>query len=345
MKSGHLARSRVVVATQLVTQIVLIVAAMLAGSSAQAETKKPATPWSRGVSDTAQKLALKLFGEGNVFFEQAKYTEAVAKYEQALAAWDHPNIRFNIAICLINMRQPLVAWDHLQQALRFGAAPLGKRLHTEAMTYRAVLESSLAELTVKSTHPEVSVMIDGGKVLTGTEAHTMKLLAGKHQLVATRRGYVTDSRALDLPAGKPVIEEITLVREVVKIERENYERRWRWWAPWAVVGSSLTLGLTGGLVYLSARSEIKQYDRDLAQMCPLGCVDADIPSSLRDRETSARRKSGVAIGLWAGAGALVVTGGVMAILNRPRKLESRRVVPAITVSRGYIGAGVSLVLD
>ena len=35
----------------------------------------------------------------------------------------------------------------------------------------------------------------------------MKLLAGRHQLVATRRGYVTESRALDLPAGKPVVEQ------------------------------------------------------------------------------------------------------------------------------------------
>ncbi|MBC7978492.1 MAG: PEGA domain-containing protein [Myxococcales bacterium] len=341
MKPGLLARSRVA----LVTQLVLLAVAISTVPSAAAESKKPATPWSRGVSDAAQKRALKLFGAGNVFFEQAKYTEAVAKYEQALGAWDHPNIRFNIAICLINMRQPLVAWDHLEQALRFGAAPLGRRLHTEAITYRAALESSLAELTVRSTQPGVSVMIDGGKVLTGTKAHTIKLLAGKHQLVATRRGYVTDSRALDLPAGQPVTEEITLVPEVVKIERENYERRWRWWAPWAVVGGSLTFGLTGGIVYLSARSEIKQYDRDLAQMCPLGCVDADIPSSLKDHETSARRKSGVAIGLWTGAGALVIAGGVMAILNRPRKIEDNRVVPAVTVSPGYIGAGVTFVLD
>jgi hypothetical protein len=307
--------------------------------------KKSATPWSQGVPETSQKRALQLFQEGNVFFEQAKYTEAVAKYEQALTAWDHPNIRFNMAVCLINMRQPLVAWEHLKQALRFGDAPLGKRLYAEAQTYVAVLESSLAELTVKSTQSDVSVMVDGGQVLTGAGEHTMKLLAGKHQLVATRPGYVTDSRALDLPAGKPTNEQIALVRETVKVERENYERRWKWWLPWAVAGSSVVFGVVGGGVYAGARSQMNQYDSALAQMCPAGCTEAQIPGSLKSQATSARHKSEVAIGLWTGAGAAVITGGVLAILNRPRKMEERRLVLTPAVSRDYVGVGLSLVLE
>jgi tetratricopeptide (TPR) repeat protein len=298
------------------------------------------------VAAAAQKHALELFRDGNVFFEQSKYTEAVAKYELALASWDHPNIRFNLAICLINMRQPLVAWDHLQKALRFGDAPLGKRLYAEAQTYVAVLESSLADLTLTSTQPEIKIFVDGAPVLAGDGGvHKMKLLPGRHQLVATRPGYTTDSRALDLPAGKPVTEQIALVREVVKVERVNYERRWPWWVPWSAAGSSVVLGVTGGIVYASARSEIRKYDADLARLCPLGCSDADIPSSLKSHESSARRKSGVAIGLWSGAGALLITGGVMAILNRPRKTEEPRVQPVLTLSRGQVGVGFSLVLD
>ena len=322
-----------------------MVGAVAQAAPAKPADKKSATPWSQGVSDAAQKRALQLFQEGNVFFEQSKYTEAVAKYEQALTAWDHPNIRYNMAICLINMRQPLVAWEHLKQALRFGDAPLGKQHYADAMTYLAALESSLAELTVKSTQPSVSVMVDGGQVLTGAGEHTMKLLAGKHQLVATRPGYVTDSRALDLAAGKPTTEQIALVRETIKVERENYERRWKWWLPWAVAGSSVVFGVVGGGVYAGARSQMNQYDRDLAQLCPAGCTEAQIPGSLKSRATSARHKSEVAIGLWTGAGAAAITGGVLAILNRPRKMEERRVVPALTVSRDYVGVGFSLALE
>jgi hypothetical protein len=327
----------------------------------RAPSARPVTEWSRGVSDANQRRALQLFQQGNVFFEQAKYTDAVAKYELALAAWDNPNIRFNMAVCLINMRQPLVAWEHLTRALRFGEAPLGKRLFSEAMTYQAALTSSLAELTVKTTQPEVKIMVDGGQVLVGNGEHTMKLLAGKHQLVATRTGYVTDSRALDLPAGEPVMTEITLTPEKVKVKlqvrRENYERRWRWWLPWAVAGSSVVFGAIGGGLYASARSEIRRYDDDLRELCPMGCDPATIPEPLKNREAAARRKSGIAIGMWCGAGALAITGGVMAILNRPRKVEERtsggpgptallrRVVPELALSRDYVGVGLSVPLE
>jgi tetratricopeptide (TPR) repeat protein len=313
------------------------------GGAAKTEEE---TPWSRGVSRADQKRALELFREGNSYFEQAKYTEAVAIYERALAVWDHPNIRFNMAFCLINMRQPLAAWSHLQQALRFGEAPLGERLHGEAMRAVAILEASLGQLTVKSSQPGIRVMVDGRRVLSGPGEHTMKLLAGKHQLVATRRGYVTDSRALDLPAGRPLTEAVSLEREKVRVLRENYERRWSWWVPWSVAGSSVVLGLAGGGLYVSARSDIKDYDRALAEMCPAGCTDEQIPQSLEHKASGARQRSGVAIGLWGAAGALLVTGGVMAILNRPhRQQEVRMVMPSVTVSRDYVGVGVSLGLE
>lgn len=308
--------------------------------------KEEPSPWAEGVPKASQKTALQLFRAGNAHFEQAKYTEAVAKYERALAAWDHPNIRFNMALCLINMRQPLAAWTHLQEALRFGEAPLGKRLHAEAVRTVALLDSSLAELTVRSSQPGIRVMVDGGLVLSGPGEHTMKLLAGKHQMVATRAGYVTDSRALDLPAGKPVTERISLARQKVRVVLDNYERRWAWWVPWSVAGSSVVLGLAGGGLYLSARSDIKDYDRALADMCPFGCTDDQIPGSLRQQEKAAHRRSGVAIGMWSAGGALLVTGGVMAILNRPRKHKAPpRATPVVSFSPEHIGLGISVGLE
>jgi hypothetical protein len=303
------------------------------------------TPWSKGVPREDQERALELFREGNTLFEQARYTEAVEVYERALASWDHPNIRFNMAFCLINMRQPLAAWTHLKQALRFGEAPLGERLHSEAMRALAVLEASLAQLTVRASQPDIRVMVDGRQVLDGPGEHTMKLMAGKHQLVASRAGYVTDSRALDLPAGRPVTEHISLAREKVRVLRENYERRWAWWVPWSVAGSSLVLGVAGGGLYLSARSDIRDYDRTLAAMCPSGCTDEQIPQSLEHQRTGARQRSGVAIGLWGAAGALLVTGGVMAILNRPHRQELRTAMPSVTVTPDYVGVGLSFGLE
>lgn len=314
-----------------------------AASGARADGKSP-TPWSKGVSESAQKRALLLFQDGNAFLEQEKYTEAVAKYEQALDAWDNPNIHFNMAICLINMRQPLVAWDHLQEALRFGDAPLGKRLYAEAMRYAALLESSLAELTVKSTQPGIKVMVDGEQVLDGPGKHSMKLLAGKHQMVASRPGYTTSSRALDLPAGKPAVEEVALELEKVKVQRDNYERRWSWWVPWSLEGGAAALALVATGVYASARTDMAHYDAGLQMRCPpSGCTT--IPADLQAQYTHARTVSGVAIGMWVGAGAIAITGGVMAVMNRPIKVERHEVTPALAVSRDYVGAALSFTLE
>jgi tetratricopeptide (TPR) repeat protein len=320
-----------------------LVVAALTTPVAHADSKP--TPWSRGVPEAAQKRALQLFQEGNALLEQEKYTEAVAIYEQALSAWDNPNIRFNMAICLINMRQPLAAWEHLQQALRFGEAPLGKRLFTEAMRYVALLESSLAELTVRSVQPGIKVMVDGAMVLDGPGEQSMTLLAGKHQLVATRPGYTTQSRALDLPAGKPDLELIALEHEKVTVQRDNYERRWAWWVPWSVEGGAAALALVATGFYVSASGEMTNYDQALRLKCQTGCTTDQIPSDLKAKYDHARRNSGVAIGIWVGAGAVAITGGVMAVMNRPFKVERHPVTPSVTVSRDYVGAAISFALE
>lgn len=317
------------------------VSALAASPSPVRAQGKQVSPWAKGVPEAAQKRALQLFQEGNTSLEQQKYTEAFAKYEQALTAWDHPNIRLNMAICLINMRLPLAAWDHLQRALRFGDAPMGKRLYAEAQTYVAVLESSLAQLTVRSVQPGIKIMLDGMLALDGPGEHTTKLLAGKHQLVASRPGYITSSRALDLAAGKPDLEQIALIPEKVV---DNYERRWKWWVPWSVEGGAAVIAIAATGVYVNARTAIQRHDRAIGELCPMGCTDDQIPSSLRAQEASARRNSGVAIGMWVGAGALAITGGVMAVMNRPYKLE-RAVTPSLAVSRDYVGAAISFALE
>jgi hypothetical protein len=329
---------------------------VVAGSSAWADrrgrggrgrdkAKEEETPWSQGVPKEAQRRALQLFREGNALFEQAKYTEAVAVYEQALASWDHPNIRFNMASCLINMRQPLAAWTHLERALRFGEAPLGERIYAEAKRALAILDSSLVDLTIQSSQPGIRVMLDGEEWLSGPGRRSMKLLPGRHQMVASRRGYVTLSRALDLQAGKAATERVALAREQIRVVRQNYERRWAWWVPWSVAGAGLVVGLAGTGVYLDARADIRQYDRDLAALCPSGCPDDMIPGSLREDERKARQRSGIAIGMWSAGGALLVTGALMAILNRPQMQETRAATPLVTVSPDFVGIGVSLGLE
>jgi tetratricopeptide (TPR) repeat protein len=316
------------------------------------------TPWSKGVSKLNQTKALALFKEGNDLYADAKYTDALVRYEKAVKLWDHPSIQYNLALCLVNIRQPLDAWDHLERALRFGEDPLGKRLFGEAQTYLHLLESSLAQLEVSTEQEDVVVELDGRQLLTGPGKKKVHLLAGSHQLVATLTGYKTLTKALDLPAGQVSQEDLQLSKEVnntVHITtRENYERRWAWWVPWATAAGSVAVALIATGVYVNANDAMNAYDTGLAKSCQTGCTPSQIPPSLTNQELSAQHEGDVAVAMWTGAAAVGIAAGVMAILNRPKLVVhterpdppkeepdvSIRVTPL--VAPGMVGAGIGV---
>jgi hypothetical protein len=342
------------------TALIAAVALCAAASPAHAnrhKKKKPTTtssasaekPWFQGVSKEDQKAALALFKAGNTFFEQEQYTEAIAQYEKALEKWDHPSIEYNLASCLIHMRQPLDAWDHLESALQYGAEPLGKNVFDQAQQDQLLLDSMLAQIQVQSQQDDVVVMLDGKELFTGKGSRSQRVMPGKHQLVATRQGYETDSRALDVPAGTIWKRTIELHPEKVTVKRENYERRWPWWVPWATTGSGLALALVGTATYLVARSDMKSYDATLASDCRMGCTQQMINAlGISSEESHARHVSQVGIGFWVAGAAVAAAGGIMAFLNRPQLTGETEVRPetrpdvSIIATPSYIGASLSL---
>lgn len=344
----------------LVTVAVLACAITAPASSADTKHRTPpppppasgkkgadsTSPWSKGVSEDTQDKAISLFQQGNVFFAEERYTEAFPFYEKALKLWDHPSIRYNMGVCLIHMRQPLEAYDNLQQSMRYGESALKREIFAQAKAYQSVLELNLAQVAITVIQPDVKVTLDGKELVTNQGTTTVRTLAGSHHLVATKPGFETEQHPIDLPAGKVTPQEVTLkpISERTVILRENYERRWSWWLPWAVVGSGVVVGLVGTGIYVDARSKITDYDRKLSEQCPAGCTDEMIPAALAKEARSARRYSQAGIGLWIGAGAAVVAGGALAFINRPRKMEEHKVTPMLTVSKEQVGIGVSFVM-
>ncbi|HEY3804274.1 MAG TPA: PEGA domain-containing protein [Kofleriaceae bacterium] len=310
--------------------------------------------WSEGVSKRHQKQAFEHFDAGNQLVAQGKYTDALVEYEAAITKWDHPAIEFNMMLCLFHMRQPLDAWDHLEKALQYGQEPLGKDIYEQALTYRDLLDAALAQVEVSNDDDGVQVMFDGRELFTGKGSKTIHALAGKHQLVASREGYETESKALDLPAGQTTKEAIALHPEKVKVKvtRENYERRWDWWVPWATLSSGVALALVGTGVYIDARSDIKAYDSELATKCPMGCTPQMVNQlGISNEANHATRVSQIGIGFWSVGAGVAIAAGVMAILNRPQMVTSEHTDTqpeahppdvSIIVTPNYVGAGVSL---
>src|SRR5262245_48307466 len=70
-------------------------------------------PWAVGVAPEAQSAALQLFKQGNSLFAESQHAAALAKYREALKVWDHPAIRYNAAVALVNLDQPLLAYENL----------------------------------------------------------------------------------------------------------------------------------------------------------------------------------------------------------------------------------------
>ena len=293
------------------------------------------TPWSRGVPQDKRDKAQRLLEEGNELFLKKKHREALALYQQAIAAWDHPAIRFNIVRVLINLDRPVEAYENLERALAYGHAPLDDEVFAEAQNYRRLLGSQIAELAISCAQPGVRVTLDGQEFLTCPGAQSARLLPGSHQVAGKKTGFLTLTReVVVMPGARDKID----VKLLTIAEATTTERRWAAWKPWAVVGGGAILGGLGVALRLQAQADYDQYRRDLNQICgEVPCPPEMLPGATRDLADRANLEDGLAIGAMVTCGAVVVTGLTLVILNRPQSVlpdqpepPATHVIPMVT---------------
>jgi len=274
-------------------------------------------PWADGVSEAEQALALQDYERGNAEFVQSRFVQALAEYRRAIAHWDHPAIEFNIAVCLINLGEPLEAREHLERSLAYGAAPLGEDVQVQALTYRKLLDSQLTRVTVRCKEPGAEVSVDGKLVFTGPGEASPYLRPGDHQIVATKPGFLTASDTLALEPGKTTTFDVRLIAFK---SATTMVRSWPRWKPYAVVGGGAVVAAIGGLAYAVSASNFRAYDDGIRAACPAGCDAAGVAAlpALRDTKDRAELENTIAISLFVVGGAAVVTGAVALYLNQPR---------------------------
>jgi hypothetical protein len=293
-------------------------------------------PWAEGVPAETQAKALKLFRLGNSLFEESKYSLALGRYREALDAWDHPAIRFNAAVALIHLDQPLIAYEHLEAALRWGAAPFEAKTHEQAQIYRKLLAGQIAELEVSCGEPGAEVLLDGERLFIGPGRVRRRLPPGPHQLAARKAGFVTEATAVNLEAGQLRREPITL--RVVTAPPVKLVRRWATWVPWSVLAAGAVVGVIGVPLRISAQTQLNSFDADLARLCPSGCTESQIPRTVFSGQLSGNTENAVAIGLFAAGGALIVTGVVLLAMNTPRPEQDPS--PSQVAIAPVVGPGV-----
>lgn len=275
-----------------------------------------ANPWNQGVPAAQREEAQAIFEKGNYQFERSGYSKALAEYRKAIALWDHPAIRYNIAICLMQLDQPIEAMEHLEKSLSHGEKPLGRRLFSEGQLHQKNLAARLSVVEVSTTEAGARVTLDGDELFTGPGSTQRTVLLKKHQIVASKEGMLTLTKDFVPESGEDLKIELKLVPLG---DNAVLVRRWETWKPWAVVGGGAAAGLLGGAFYLLATGNLDSYDNGVIALCPNGCAtDSPEHQGLVGKRDRGELQDKLMIGSLVAGGVALTTGLVLVFLNRPR---------------------------
>lgn len=272
-------------------------------------------PWAQGVSDEDQQTALELFEEGNSLLRDSGFVQAAEKYRAALTHWDHPGIRYNMALALLSLDQPIEVHQHLEAAMRYGAEPLDADKFKNALSLKAFIEQQLARVEIRCDAPEASVSMDGRVLFVGPGHYEGWVRPGTYSFIASKQGYSTTvvKRSLFQGKSEPISLKLYSPEELVR-----YRRRWPAWKPWAVIGAGAAVALGGGLFYTSAGRTYDEFDKQV-QACG-GCMATPHLLGIHDRGDTLQR---VAISMYSVGGGVLATGAVLAYLNQPEAYHVR----------------------
>jgi tetratricopeptide (TPR) repeat protein len=274
-------------------------------------------PWAAGVTAEQQQAAGALLVQGNLFLTDGRYAEAEEKYHQALEKWDHPGIHYNLALVLLPLNRPLEVHEHLEKALRYGAAPLDKDKYERARNYLALVEGQLAVLEVRCDLYGASVNLDGKPLFKAPGSYKGLVMPGPHTVTASKEGYPTTERSKILLPGTPTTINIRLFTEGELIQ---YRRRWPMWRPVAVTAAGAVLLATGVVLTIQSRNRFDSYDNQVNAKCSTngGCVGDTELANLKDQGNTLQKLATVSYV----AGGVVLAAGV-ALLTLDRSVPYR----------------------
>jgi hypothetical protein len=244
-------------------------------------------PWAAGVSPAEQKLALGRFREGNSQLNDGLFARASETYKDALKHWKHPAIHYNLALALMNVDQPIEAYENLEKAIVHGEAPLEKDKFEHAKEYMLLLTKQIASIEVSCDKVGAKVSVDGKEVFVAPGTYKSRVRIGKHTFVAEKQGYTTRINAPFIGPSENFRIELKLYTAE---ELTRYNRRWQsTWLPYAVLGGGVALGVLGGRRKPKARSYPTCSTWAISGRRSVGMVSGPRQVSIRPVSTLTRR--------------------------------------------------------
>src|ERR1041385_1611892 len=124
-----------------ISAVVLAVGMISSTAYADGKPADAQKPWSVGVTAERKAEAQQHLDAGNKLYLGQDYKAALEEYRLAVAAWDHPAIRYNMVRCLIWLERWMDASDNLKLALAYGADPYDQDIYGEVLMSEKLLAS------------------------------------------------------------------------------------------------------------------------------------------------------------------------------------------------------------
>lgn len=298
------------------------------------------TPSAEGAATARRSQAKAKFDEGVKAFSEQRYADSVQAFQQADAIEPSAPLSFNIARAFekLNDASSALRWyrDYLRRTSgASNAAEVNARVAALADTLAA---RGVQQVTVLSTPPGATVSVDHR--IAGKTPLTLELPPGAHHLKLELAQFHNLEADFTLEARTP--QDVPL--QLLPLEGDSAPavprpaptaatqatptpptegKRPFGVAPW-VVGGVGAVSLLGAFGFELARRSAESAAEDGTQPEYPEHYDA-----MRNRQTTARILAGV-------GGALLVTGGVLFVLNKPRKQQ-----PQVGLACGPGGCGLS----
>ena len=294
---------RVVAASALV--------ALLAIPAAHAQVARSgAEPWYEQSNVDDRQRAQALFAKAIEKHQQLLREDARELYEQALAQWDNPDIRWNLALVLEDLGQYLQAHDQLERARRWREALGAERLRDVEARIQALEIQRLARIEAEVPEPGADIKLDDQRWFRGADRRSTLVLPGTHSVAATKPGYFPVTRSVYVTAGQQAHVALPMDADHL-IET----RRWATWKPWSVIATGLAVAAVGAGLEAQAFAQRTTAAAALDDRCHTLICEPSAPPSVYDRAVT---RHALAIGAFAVGGTTLAVGLALAWLNRPR---------------------------
>ncbi len=150
------------------------------------------------------------FQAAQKLYKQAKYTEAIGKFEEAYRLKPHPSIFFNIGRCYEQLSELPKALRNYRDYLKAMPDAKDKDTVTEAIVNleQRLKDQGVQQVIVYSDPAGAAVTVDGKKY--GQTPSSTELKPGNHSLTLTKDGFESVEKAFVMPADKSMELSVAL---------------------------------------------------------------------------------------------------------------------------------------